>query len=284
MSTLDGLPPLREVIARHGLSARKALGQNFLLDLNLTAKIARASGPLEGAEVVEIGPGPGGLTRALLAEGAAKVTVVELDPRCLDALDEISRHYPGRLTVIEGNAMDIDLSTRVGPSVRIVGNLPYNVGTALLTGWLTSDTWPPWWQSLTLLFQKEVAQRITAQPGSKAYGRLSVLAQWRSTARYVFDIAPQAFTPPPKVTSALVHLRPATQPERVDLKTIETITLAAFGNRRKMLRQTLKPLGVDVSELLADAGIDGTRRGETLELDEYLDLARLVDLRRARGA
>ncbi|MEL6998800.1 MAG: 16S rRNA (adenine(1518)-N(6)/adenine(1519)-N(6))-dimethyltransferase RsmA, partial [Pseudomonadota bacterium] len=217
MSTLDGLPPLRDVIARHGLSARKALGQNFLLDLNLTAKIARASGPLEGAEVVEIGPGPGGLTRALLAEGAAKVTVVELDPRCLDALEEVSRHYPGRLTVIEGNAMDIDLSTRVGPSVRIVGNLPYNVGTALLTGWLTSDSWPPWWQSLTLLFQKEVAQRITAQPGSKAYGRLSVLAQWRSTARYVFDIAPQAFTPPPKVTSALVHLRPAPQPEKVAL-------------------------------------------------------------------
>ncbi|MEM9058871.1 MAG: 16S rRNA (adenine(1518)-N(6)/adenine(1519)-N(6))-dimethyltransferase RsmA [Pseudomonadota bacterium] len=281
MSALDGLPPLREVIARHGLSARKALGQNFLLDLNLTAKIARASGPLAGAEVVEIGPGPGGLTRALLAEGAAKVTVVELDPRCLDALDEISRHYPGRLTVLEGDAMKIDLAEHVGPEARIVGNLPYNVGTALLTGWLTSKPWPPWWQSLTLLFQKEVAQRITAQPGSKAYGRLSVLAQWRSTARTVFDIPPQAFTPAPKVTSALVHLRPAAQPEGIELKSVEALSSAAFGNRRKMLRQTLKSVDADAAGLLAKAGIEGTRRGETLTLDEFMALARLLEQRRA---
>ena len=230
----DGLPPLREVIARHGLSARKSLGQNFLLDLNLTGKIARASGPLEGVQVVEVGPGPGGLTRALLAEGAARVVAIERDHRCLEALAEISAHYPGRLSVIEGDAMEVDPSPHLDPDLpaRIVANLPYNVGTALLTGWLESSDWPPWWESLTLMFQREVAERIVAVPGSKAYGRLSILTHWRASARIAFDVPAKAFTPPPKVTSSIVHIRPTEMPEGVDPSRLSAITAAAFAQRR----------------------------------------------------
>ena len=270
----DGLPPLREVIARHGLSARKSLGQNFLMDLNLTARIARASGPLEGARVVEVGPGPGGLTRALLAEGAAHVLAIERDQRCLPALAEIAAHYPGRLTVIEGDALKIDPTAHMPGPARIVANLPYNVGTALLTGWLEAPTWPPWWESLTLMFQREVAERITASPGTKAYGRLSILAQWRAEARIAFDVPPQAFTPPPKVTSSVVRLRPAEAPAGIEPARLSALTAAAFGQRRKMLRQTLKGVSPDPVALLTAAGIDPTRRAETLTLDEMLTLCR----------
>jgi 16S rRNA (adenine1518-N6/adenine1519-N6)-dimethyltransferase len=272
----DGLPPLREVIARHGLSARKALGQNFLLDLNLTARIARASGPLEGAKVVEIGPGPGGLTRALLA-GGASVVAIERDRRCLPALAEIAGRWPGRLAVIEGDAMRVDprphLAAHAGRRPRIVANLPYNVGTALLVGWLGGDEWPPWWESLTLMFQREVAERIVAPPGSKTYGRLSVLAQWRSAARIAFEVSPRAFTPPPKVTSAVVHIRPAAQPPGVAPARLEAITAAAFAQRRKMLRQSLKSVTADPPTLLTAAGIDPARRAETLSVAEFLALA-----------
>ena len=276
MSAIDGLPPLREVIARHGLSARKSLGQNFLLDLNLTARIARASGALEGAEVLEVGPGPGGLTRALLAEGAGRVYAIERDSRCLEALAEIAAHYPGRLEIIEADATEVDPLTLVGSGARVVANLPYNVGTLLLTGWLGGEAWPPWWSSLTLMFQKEVAQRIVAQPGSKAYGRLSVLAQWRGQARSMFDVPPQAFTPPPKVTSSVVHLTPSGAPADVSPKVMERLTAAAFGQRRKMLRQTLKGVSADVPSLLDQSGIDGTRRGETLTVAEFVTLGRIL--------
>ena len=274
-ATPDGLPPIREVIARYGLSARKSLGQNFLLDLNLTARIARASGPLEGAEVVEIGPGPGGLTRALLV-GGARVVAIERDRRCLAALAEIAERWPGRLTVIEGDAMRVDLRPHLGPRPRIVANLPYNVGTALLVRWLGGDAWPPWWESLTLMFQREVAERIVAPPGSRAYGRLSVLAQWRAQARIAFEVSPRAFTPPPKVTSAVVHLRPGDQPPDVMPARLEAITAAAFGQRRKMLRQSLKAVTADPAALLAEAGIDPVRRAETLSVSEFLALARAL--------
>ena len=272
----DGLPPLRDVIARHGLSARKALGQNFLLDLNLTARIARAAGPLEGATVVEIGPGPGGLTRALLAGGAARVVAVERDPRCLPALAEIAARWPGRLEVVEGDALTVDLGARLAGAAhpRICANLPYNVGTELLVRWLTVADWPPWWESMTLMFQREVAERITAAPGGKAYGRLAVLAQWRAVPRICFTVNPSAFTPPPSVTSAVVHLRPAAQPEDVDPRTLERVTGAAFAQRRKMLRQSLRALGGDPLALLARAGIAPTRRAETLTIAEFLSLAR----------
>ena len=271
----DGLPPLREVIARHGLSARKSLGQNFLLDLNLTTRIARASGPLEGAEVVEIGPGPGGLTRALLA-GGARVVAIERDRRCLAPLAEIAERWPGRLTVLEGDAMRVDPRPHLAGPARIVANLPYNVGTALLVGWLGGADWPPWWQSLTLMFQREVAERIVAQPGSKAYGRLSVLAQWRAEARIAFEVSPRAFTPPPKVTSAVVHLRPAEAPPGIAPARLEAITAAAFAQRRKMLRQSLKAVTPDPQALLAAAGIDPARRAETLSVAEFLALARAL--------
>lgn len=271
----DGLPRLRDVIARHQLSAKKALGQNFLLDLNLTAKIARASGPLEGAEVVEIGPGPGGLTRALLSEGAARVVAIERDARCLEVLQEIQTAYPGRLTVLEGDAMEIDPRPHLNGPARIVANLPYNVGTALLVRWLGGQDWPPWWQSLTLMFQREVAERITAHPGTKAYGRLSVLAGWRAKAQIVFDVPPQAFTPPPKVTSSVVHIRPVPAPDGIDAKRLERITAAAFSQRRKMLRQSLKTLTPDAAHVLEQAGIDPTRRAETLSVQDFLTLAAL---------
>ena len=272
----DGLPPLREVIARHGLSARKSLGQNFLMDLNLTGRIARASGPLEGAVVAEIGPGPGGLTRALLAGGAARVIAVERDRRCLAALEEIAAHWAGRLEIVEGDALEVDLAARVtaaGGQGRIVANLPYNIGTELFTRWMTPEAWPPWWRSLTLMFQREVAERITAAPGSKAYGRLAVLAQWRAEARIRFEVPPRAFTPPPNVTSAVVHVVPTEPRAEVPVRALERVTAAAFGQRRKMLRQSLKGLGGDAAPLLEAAGIDGTRRAETLTIDEFLALA-----------
>ena len=272
MAALDGLPPLRDVIQRHGLDARKALGQNFLLDLNLTQKVARTAGPLEGVTVFEVGPGPGGLTRAILALGAAKVVAVERDARCLPALAEIAAHYPGRLDVIEGDALKVDFEALApqGP-VRIIANLPYNVGTQLLIGWLQPRQWPPFWQSLTLMFQKEVGQRIVAREGDDHYGRLGVLCGWRTDAHMAFDISPQAFTPPPKVTSTVVHLTPRANPIPCAVEKLEKVTEAAFGQRRKMLRQSLKPLGGET--LLAKAGIDPTRRAETLSVEEFCRLA-----------
>ena len=275
MSGIDALPPLREVIASHGLSAKKSLGQNFLTDLNLTARIARAAGGLEDHTVVEVGPGPGGLTRALLAEGARRVVAIEQDARFLPVLDEIGAHYPDRLEVIEGDARKVDLADRLELPVRIVANLPYNVGTNLLVGWLTEAVWPPWWASLTLMFQKEVAERIVAQPGSKAYGRLSVLAQWRARPRMVFDVPPQAFVPPPKVTSSIVHIEPRDAPEGVSPARLEAVTTAAFGQRRKMLRQTLRGLFADPVATLESIGIEPTRRAETLDVTDFVTLARL---------
>ncbi|ASW06054.1 16S rRNA (adenine(1518)-N(6)/adenine(1519)-N(6))-dimethyltransferase RsmA [Rhizobium sp. 11515TR] len=272
MAALDGLPPLRDVIQRHGLDARKALGQNFLLDLNLTQKVARAAGSLEGVTVFEVGPGPGGLTRAILALGAAKVIAVERDARCLPALAEIADHYPGRLEVIEGDALKTDFAALVpqGP-VKIIANLPYNVGTQLLVNWLLSAQWPPFWQSLTLMFQKEVGQRIVAQEDDDHYGRLGVLCGWRAEARMAFDIPPQAFTPPPKVTSTVVHLTPRENPIPCAVDKLEKVTQAAFGQRRKMLRQSLKPLGGEA--LLLKADIDPQRRAETLSVEEFCRLA-----------
>jgi 16S rRNA (adenine1518-N6/adenine1519-N6)-dimethyltransferase len=273
MAAFDGLPPLREVIAAHGIDARKALGQNFLLDLNLTQKVARAAGPLENATVIEVGPGPGGLTRALLALGARRVVAIERDPRCLPALAEIGAHYPGRLTVIEGDALTVYFAElAAGEEVRIVANLPYNVGTQLLVNWLLTEPWPPFYASMTLMFQREVAERIVAEPGSASYGRLGVLAGWRTEARIAFDVPPQAFTPPPKVTSSVVHLIPREAPIPCDSASLGRVTQAAFGQRRKMLRQSLKPLGG--AELLAAVGIDPTRRAETLTVAEFCALAR----------
>jgi 16S rRNA (adenine1518-N6/adenine1519-N6)-dimethyltransferase len=272
----DGLPPLREVIARHGLTARKSLGQNFLLDLNLTARIARVSGPLAGATVVEIGPGPGGLTRALLAEGAARVIAVERDRRCLAALEQISAHYPGRLEVIAGDALEVDLAPYLDTPARIVANLPYNVGTELFVRWMTPEHWPPWWSSLTLMFQREVAERIVARPGSRNYGRLSVLAQWRAQVRIAFDVNPGAFTPPPKVTSSVLHVVPGEPMADVDQKLLESMVAAAFSQRRKMLRQSLKTRFSNPVPLLEAAGIDPTRRAETLSIEEFLALCQAL--------
>jgi len=274
--SIDGLPPLRDVIERHGLSAKKSLGQNFILDLNITAKVARAAGPLEDATAVEIGPGPGGLTRALLFSGAKRVIAIERDARCLPALAEIAEAYPGRLSTIEADALSVDIGALAGDDgpVKIVANLPYNIGTELLVRWLTPPRWPPRWQSLTLMFQKEVAQRITAEPGRGAYGRLAVLAGWRTRSRIVFDLPPQAFTPPPKVTSSVVHLEPRAEPLPADAATLARVTEAAFGQRRKMLRQSLKSLGAE--RLLAATGIDGTRRAETLSVEEFVALANAV--------
>ncbi|WP_414900878.1 16S rRNA (adenine(1518)-N(6)/adenine(1519)-N(6))-dimethyltransferase RsmA [Rhizobium cremeum] len=275
MAALDGLPPLREVIARHGLDARKALGQNFLLDLNLTQKIARTAGPLEDATVFEVGPGPGGLTRAILALGAKKVIAVERDARCLPALAEVAERYPGRLDVIEGDALKTDFEALApdGP-VKIIANLPYNVGTQLLVNWLLPRSWPPFWQSLTLMFQKEVGQRIVAREGDDHYGRLGVLCGWRTQAHMAFDVPPQAFTPPPKVTSSVVHLVPRAEPLPCDPEKLEKVTQAAFGQRRKMLRQSLKSLGGEA--LLSKAGIDPARRAETLTVEEFVRLASLL--------
>lgn len=273
----DGLPPLREVIADHGLSARKSLGQNFLMDLNLTSKIARRAGDLTQCDVLEIGPGPGGLTRALLMEGARKVVAIERDNRCLAILEQVSTAYPNRLEVIEGDALEVDPLAHLNAPIRVVANLPYNVGTELLIRWLTPPTWPPFWQSLTLMFQKEVAQRIVAQPGSKAYGRLSVLAQWRTDAKLAFEISPQAFTPPPKVTSAVVHLERLEEPRfPADAKDLSRTVSMAFGQRRKMLRASLKSFGKDVEERIREAGVDPTTRAEQVSIEEFCRLSRVL--------
>ena len=242
----DNLPPLREVIARHDLRAKKSLGQNFLLDLNLTAKIARAAGANDGGIFYEVGPGPGGLTRALLNEGADKVIAVERDQRCLPALAEIAQAWPGKLEIIQADALALDEAAILPPGIRIAANLPYNVGTALLIKWLTGPTWPPFWSSLTLMFQREVAERITAKPGGADFGRLSVLAGWRTRSKILFNVNRNAFVPPPSVTSSIVRLEPVTEPIRADLAKLEAVTAAAFGQRRKMLRQSLKPLGGEV--------------------------------------
>lgn len=273
---IDTLPPLREVIARHGLSARKSLGQNFLLDLNLTAKIARNAGDLTRADVLEVGPGPGGLTRGLLAAGARRVVAIEKDPRCLPALAEIAEAYPGRLEVVEGDALEIDAPSLLTPPVKIVANLPYNVGTALLTHWLTPDTWPPFWQSLTLMFQREVGERIVAAPGSKAYGRLAILCGWRCDARIVMDLSPEAFTPPPKVRSAVVHLTALESPRfEADAAVLQEVVARAFGQRRKMLRASLKGYP-DIEDKLVAAGINPTDRAETVDLERFCALARML--------
>lgn len=274
MAQIDTLPPLRDVIAAHGLNAKKSLGQNFLLDLNLTSRIARSAGSLEDCTVLEIGPGPGGLTRALLAAGARKVVAVEKDSRCLPALAEISAHYPGRLEVIEGDALELDpVELTGGDKVRIAANLPYNVGTQLLLNWITTPEWPPFWSSLTLMFQKEVGERITAEQGSKAYGRLGVLAGWRCKGGILFDISPKAFTPPPKVTSAVVHLTPNTSPLPCDLKALERVTAAAFGQRRKMLRASLKTLSPNAEDLIVQARLKPTARAEEIDVAGFVELA-----------
>jgi 16S rRNA (adenine1518-N6/adenine1519-N6)-dimethyltransferase len=275
MPETDKLAPLRDVIAAHGLAAKKALGQNFLLDLNLTRRIARAAGANEGGTFYEVGPGPGGLTRGLLSEGADKVIAVERDARCLPALEEIARAWPGKLEVISADALEMDEAALLPKNARIAANLPYNIGTALLIKWLTTEAWPPFWQSATLMFQKEVAQRITAAPGSEHYGRLSVLAQWRATAKILFDVNRSAFVPPPSVTSAIVRLEPRAQPlAPARLQDLEKITAAAFGQRRKMLRQSLKPLGGEA--LLEKAGITPTERPEELSIEQFAALARAL--------
>ena len=282
----DALPPLRDVIAAHGLAAKKSLGQNFLLDLNLTRKIARAAGaatdarsasdkPLSGGTFYEVGPGPGGLTRALLMEGADKVIAVERDVRCLPALQQVSDAWPEKLTIINADAMEQDELAILPPGTRIAANLPYNVGTALLIKWLSAESWPPFWPSLTLMFQREVALRIIAKPDTEHYGRLSVLAGWRTTAKILFDVNRSAFVPPPSVTSSIVRLEPLAQPVApCFLKDLETVTAAAFGQRRKMLRQSLKPLGGEA--LLEKAGIDPTARAEQLDVRQFAALARAL--------
>lgn len=278
MSAIDTLPPLRQVIADHGLSAKKALGQNFLLDLNLTAKIARQAGDLSHCDVLEIGPGPGGLTRGLLAEGARRVLAIEKDERCLPALEEIAAAYPGRLQVINGDALEIDPLAHLTPPIRVAANLPYNIGTELLVRWLTPKDWPPFWQSLTLMFQREVAERIVAQPGSKAYGRLAILAQWRSTARVVLSLPPEAFTPPPKVSSAVVHLEALPQPRfPADAAILSRVVAAAFNQRRKMLRAALKGVAPDIEDRLLSVGIAPTERAEQIGLEQFCALARSLE-------
>ena len=274
MAQIDDLPPLREVIRKHDLSAKKSLGQNFLLDLNLTAKIARVAEPLEGTTVVEVGPGPGGLTRALLSLGASRVIAIERDERALAALAEIAAHYPGRLEIVSGDALAIDARTLVGAGrTRIVANLPFNIATPLLIGWLTAEPWPPWYDMLVLMFQREVAERIVAKVGDKAYGRLAVLAGWRCEAKIMFDVAPTAFVPQPKVTSSVVRLTPRAEPIACDGKVLQRVTEAAFGQRRKMLRQSLKSLGVDAGALLEKAGIEPTARAEEIAVDGFVALA-----------
>ena len=276
MSAIDDLPPLRDVVRAHGIDARKSLGQNFLYDLNLTSRIARTAGRLDGVTVVEIGPGPGGLTRALLAEGARRVVAIERDDRCLAALADVAAHYPGRLEVIAGDALAMDWpAMALEPPVRIIANLPYNIGTPLLTGWIEADPWPPFWESLTLMFQREVAERIVAGPEApKDYGRLAVLCGWRTQARIAFDVPPSAFTPPPKVTSSVVHLLPRPEPLPCRTADLTAVTAAAFGQRRKMLRQSLKGLGGDPAELIAAAGLDPTARAETVPVEGFVALAR----------
>jgi 16S rRNA (adenine1518-N6/adenine1519-N6)-dimethyltransferase len=283
MSRIDDLPPLRDVVREHGLLARKSLGQNFLFDLNLTSRIARSAGPLEGTTVVEVGPGPGGLTRAILAAGARRVIAIERDARCLPALAEIAAHYPGRLAVVEADALAFDPRPLIGEApARIISNLPYNVGTTLLTGWLTAEAWPPWWLSLTLMFQREVAERIVADESRpKDYGRLGVLCGWRTQARILFDVPPSAFVPPPKITSSVVHLTPRTEPLPCRVRALEAVTRAAFGQRRKMLRQSLKSLTPDPGRIIAAAGLDETVRAEDVPVDGYVALANAWDAARS---
>jgi 16S rRNA (adenine1518-N6/adenine1519-N6)-dimethyltransferase len=265
------LPPLREVIAAHGLMAKKSLGQNFLLDLNLTRKIARAAGPLDDCTIYEVGPGPGGLTRALLAEGAKRIVAVERDERCLPALKEIAAAYPGKLEIVSGDALEIDETQLLKGPVRIAANLPYNIASALLVKWLTG---PRFWQSLTLMFQREVAERLVAAPRSKAYGRLSILTQWRARAKILFDVSPRAFTPAPKVTSSIVRIEPCEPVAECALSDLEAVTAAGFGNRRKMLRQSLKTLAPDAEALVLKAGLDPTARAEQLSVADFAALAR----------
>jgi 16S rRNA (adenine1518-N6/adenine1519-N6)-dimethyltransferase len=281
MNAIDDLPPLREVIREHALSARKSLGQNFLLDLNLTARIARAAAPLQGATVVEIGPGPGGLTRALLALGAAHVIAVEHDERAIPALEAIARRYPGRLEIVNADAQTFDPKPYLGASkAKIVANLPYNIATNLLIGWLSIEPWPPWYDVMVLMFQREVAERIVARENEEAYGRLGVLANWRAETKILFDISPAAFVPQPKVTSSVVRLVPRRSPEPCDRRALEQVAAAAFNQRRKMLRQSLKSLPADPLRLLAAAGIDPTRRAETVPIAGFVAMAReLADIR-----
>ena len=275
----DGLPPLAQVVRALGLEPKKALGQNFLFDLNLTRRIARAAGPLDGVTVLEVGPGPGGLTRALLMEGAARIVAVERDPRALPALAEIAARYPGRLEVVEADALALDPRPLIGDGPAVIAaNLPYNIGTALLTKWLTDAAWPPWWASATLMFQREVAERIVAGPEERAdYGRLGVLAGWRARAKILFDVPPSAFVPPPKVTSSVVRLVPRPAPLPCRVGALEAVTRAAFGQRRKMLRQSLKGLGVDPTALLAAAGLPETARAETVPVEGFVALANALD-------
>ncbi|WP_137045099.1 16S rRNA (adenine(1518)-N(6)/adenine(1519)-N(6))-dimethyltransferase RsmA [Pseudolabrys sp. FHR47] len=274
MGSIDDLPPLRDVIRRHELRPKKSLGQNFLHDLNLTARIARAAEPLESVTVIEVGPGPGGLTRALLSLGARRVVAIERDERAIGALQEISEHYPGRLEIVSGDALEADYNALVGPErSRIVANLPYNVGTALLIQWLTAEPWPPFYDRMVLMFQREVAERIVARVGDDAYGRLAVLAGWRCEAKILFDVAPSAFVPPPNVTSSVVRLDPRPEPLPCDALALQKVTEAAFGQRRKMLRQSLKSLGVDANALLEAAGIEPTRRAEEIDVPGFVALA-----------
>jgi 16S rRNA (adenine1518-N6/adenine1519-N6)-dimethyltransferase len=277
----DGLPPLREVVERHGLMAQKALGQNFLFDLNLTGRIARAAGPLEGQTVVEVGPGPGGLTRALLANGAGRVIAIERDRRCMPALAEIGAHYPGRLEVVDGDALAVDLSGLLGGGpARIVANLPYNIGTPLVVGWLSAEPWPSWWSSLTLMFQREVAERIVATPEQRAaYGRLAVLANWRCETKILFDVPKTAFVPQPKITSSIVQLVPRPYPEPCDRRLLERVTLAAFGQRRKMLRQSLKAVLADPAAMIEAAGLSPTMRAEEVPVSGFVSLANALATR-----
>jgi len=277
MSAIDDLPPLRDVIRRHELQAKKSLGQNFLLDLNLLSRIARAAGPLHGVTVVEVGPGPGGLTRALLASGAKRVVAVERDHRAIAVLNEIAEYYPGKLEIVEGDALAFDPQPLLDTSpTRIIANLPYNIASALLVSWLTTEPWPPWYDRLVLMFQREVAERIAAEPGSKNYGRLSVLARWRTQPKLLFDIAPSAFVPAPKVTSTLVEIVPRADPLPCDLAMLERVTAAAFGQRRKMLRQSLKSLGTDPLPLLAAAGLDQTARAEEIPVEGFVAMANVL--------
>lgn len=282
MSAIDDLPPLREVIRDLSLSARKSLGQNFLLDLNLTARIARAAGPLEDATVVEIGPGPGGLTRALLALGARHVIAIEHDERAIPALRMIADRYPGRLEIVCGDARTFDPRPYIGDAkAKIVANLPYNIATPLLIGWLTAEPWPPWYDMMVLMFQREVAERIVARENEEAYGRLGVLANWRCETKILFDISPSAFVPPPKVTSSVVRLVPRAEPEPCDRRALEQVAAAAFGQRRKMLRQSLKSLPADPARLAEAAGVDPTRRAETIPISGFVAMAR--ELTNSRG-
>ena len=277
-NTIDGLPPLKEMIENYGLVAKKTLGQNFLLDLNLTSKIARQAGDLKKYDVLEIGPGPGGLTRALLHSGARRVIAIERDERLTPILQQISQHYGGRLEVIFGDALKEDISAYLTPPVKIVANLPYNIGTELLIRWLTPKEWPPYWESLTLMFQKEVAKRIVAQPGSKAYGRLALMVQWRCNAKIVMELSPQSFTPPPKVNSAVVHIERLEKPRFLaDGKVLERVVATAFNQRRKMLRVSLKSLSKDIENILDSVDINPTQRAEEINLEKFCALACALD-------